>query len=351
MSRVRVRAEREYDVIIGADWRDELATLSAGRNRVGIVYSQAQQNIVTEVPGVVTNPYFFEIPDGEAGKSPEILLKIIHSLGEAGFTRSDLVVAIGGGAVTDSAGFAAATWLRGIDWVSIPTTIAGAVDAAIGGKTGVNTVHGKNLFGAFHSPIAVLIDLQWFDSLSDRDFAAGLAEVVKCGFIKDPSILELLEGKSLTEVRGNRVVVEYLIKKAVTVKAGVVSHDFRESGEREILNYGHTFGHAVERLSHYQLRHGEAVAIGLVFAAELARSRGIISDQLADAHRKYLSDLGLPTSFEGGRWEEIEPLLLRDKKVRGQQVRFVVITELGATSRLEDVTSEELRQIYEKVSL
>ena len=348
MSRVRVNAEHEYDVIFTHSWSDELSTLISQRTRVGIVHSVEQRDVVRNRVNH-DKCIFIEVDDGEEGKTPESLLKIISTLGNEGFTRSDLIVGIGGGAVTDIAGFAAATWLRGVDWISIPTTIAGAVDAAIGGKTGANTEHGKTLFGAFHSPIAVLIDLSWFETLSDRDYSAGLAEVVKCGFIKDPSILELMAGKSLKEIRSNHVTVEYLIRKSVTVKAAVVSQDFRESGEREILNYGHTFGHAIEKLSRYELRHGEAVSIGLVFAAELSYSRGLIDADLLESHRRFLSALGLPTNFTSGRWSEIEPLLFLDKKSRGNKLRFVSLTGLGSTSRIEDLTSDELEAIYEKV--
>ena len=349
MSRVRVNSERTYDVFIGARWFDELAIFTANRLRVAVIHSQNQRDEVHEK--VSGDKYsFIEIPDGELGKTPEVLLKIIHRLGELGFTRSDLIVGIGGGAVTDISGFAAATWLRGIDWISIPTTIAGAVDAAIGGKTGCNTEHGKNLFGAFHSPIGVLVDLDWFTSLTDRDFSAGLAEVIKCGFIKDPSILELMAGKKLEEVRTNKILLEYLIRKAVSVKAEVVSQDFRESEGREILNYGHTFGHAIEKLSNYEIRHGEAVSIGLIFAAELAFSRGLISEDIVQSHRNFLQSLNLPITYPGGKWSQIEPLLAIDKKSRGKQVRFVALTGLGTTSRIEDSTSDELKAIYERVA-
>ena len=171
--------------------------------------------------------------------------------------------------MTDLAGFVAASWLRGIDWIAVPTTLAGMVDAAIGGKTGINTNAAKNLVGAFHSPVAVIVDTKWLRSLSRRDFAAGLAEVVKCGFIRDPEILFLLQGHNLDSVIANENLTRNLISRAVTVKADVVNQDFKESDLREILNYGHTFGHAVEKHSGYQLRHGECVSIGMAFMAHL----------------------------------------------------------------------------------
>lgn len=350
MSRIRVNSERSYDVVIAPDWRSELAHLVTGRSKVAVITSSANRSLVYPLPDISAEVVEIEVADGEAGKSLQSLLAITDALGKAGVTRSDLVVGIGGGAVTDIAGLAAATWLRGIDWIAIPTTVAGAVDAAIGGKTGANTDYGKNLFGVFHSPLAVVVDLAWFNSLSDRDFAAGLAEVIKCGFIRDASILELIKGKMLADIRGNRALVEYLVMKAIRVKAEVVSRDFRESSEREILNYGHTLGHAIEKSCEYSLRHGECVAIGMVFAAELAFSQDLISQELLDLHRSFLSSLNLPIAYPAQKWRELEPLLYSDKKTRGQVLRFVVLTGLAATSRVEGITSDELHKIYEKVS-
>ena len=349
MTRVRVSAERRYDVHVGVRWQQELNSLIHGR-KVVIITSQAQGDLVGEISSMSGDLHHCVIKDGEEGKSAESLLQIIDFLGEKNITRSDLVVGIGGGATTDIAGFAAATWLRGIDWVAIPTTIAGAVDAAIGGKTAANTRHGKNLFGAFYSPISVIVDFSWFESLSDRDFAAGLAEVIKCGFIKDPSILTLLEGQNITSIRGDRSLLEYLILKAVSVKASVVSHDFRENGLREILNYGHTLGHAIERASGYSMRHGECVSIGLVFAAELAHARGLIDSTLVERHRNLLSALSLPTAYQRSKWDELLGLMARDKKARGEVKRFVLLNGLAQPILVKDISSDELISVYERVS-
>lgn len=350
MARIIINAEHQYDVVVGAQWRDDITPFLTNRTKVAFITSVENRDLIGEMPKSANQSIHIEIADGENGKSLASYLDLLRRLGEAGLTRSDLIVGIGGGAVTDVAGFAAATWLRGIDWISIPTTIAGAVDAAIGGKTGVNTEHGKNLVGSFHSPRAVLIDLSWFSHLSDRDFAAGLSEVIKCGFISDASILDLLEGKDLETVRRDTSLVEYLILKAIRVKAGVVSRDFKESGEREILNYGHTLGHAIERSSGYSMRHGECVAIGMVFAAELAHSRGLINEELVERHRRILTSMHLPIAYQRQRWNEIEPLLLMDKKVRGRTLRFVLLDGLGSTTRLPVESSDELLEIYERVS-
>jgi 3-dehydroquinate synthase len=289
------------------------------------------------------------IPDGEEGKSPEVLLKLWNWLAAAGFTRSDLVVGIGGGAITDIAGFAAATYLRGIDWIAIPTSVAGSVDAAIGGKTGANLDYGKNLVGSFHSPRTVLIDHSWFATLSDRDFAAGLAEVVKCGFIRDGHILKLLQNKNLQEVRRDEELVLELIERAVQVKADVVGRDFKESFDREILNYGHTFGHAVEKHAKYSLRHGECVSIGMAFMAHLQSDLGLISDEVRDLHLSLLTQLNLPVTYSSGDWPEIRALMSMDKKSRGNTLRFVTISEIGKTDRIADVAQGHLLSAYEKV--
>lgn len=348
MARIRISAEHTYDVFVGSQWRNDLATLAQDRMRVAIISSRKNHSLIEEIPHLSSQVLRIEVEDGEAAKSFDSLKSVIEKLGEAGFTRSDLIVGIGGGAVTDLAGFAAATWLRGIDWVAIPTTVAGAVDAAIGGKTGINTDHGKNLMGAFHSPLAVLVDLSWFSTLSDRDFVAGLAEVVKCGFIRDPQILELIEGKTVNELRVNHVVLEYLVMRAVAVKASVVGRDFKESGEREILNYGHTLGHALEKCSGYALRHGECVAVGMVFAAELAHAMGLIDETVVGRHRSIMEGLGLPTGIDGYSFDDIEPYLYRDKKTRGRTLRFVLLDAVGSAIRVEP--SHDLRAIYEKVS-
>lgn len=350
MHKIEVDAERRYEVLIGCKWQVELARLMEDRSRVAIIVSSAMRSRIGSIESAGANMSVFEIPDGESGKDASTLESLWAHLGTSGFTRSDLVVAIGGGATTDIAGFAAATWLRGIDWVAIPTTLAGMVDAAIGGKTGMNSAFGKNLIGAFHSPIAVVVDTKWLETLSDRDFAAGLAEVVKCGFISDREILTLLSGKTLSEVRSSKKLTEELILRSVQIKADVVGSDFKEGFAREVLNYGHTMGHAIEIHSDYGLRHGEAVAIGLVFAAELANLKGILSEELVALHRSLLSRLGLPITYPASALAQLLPLLSLDKKARGKSVRFVAISKIGATLRLEGVAESDLIKAYERVA-
>ena len=353
MAEVIVTAEHEYTVRITGDWRGDLSPIINKRERVAVIYPATLQSELPTFNLANTEVSLIAVPDGEAGKSSVVLNYIWNELARKNFTRSDLIVAVGGGTVTDLAGFAAASWLRGIDWVAVPTTLAGMVDASVGGKTGINSPLGKNLIGAFHSPISVLIDPSWLRTLSDRDFAAGLAEVVKCGFIDDEEILNLLRGKTTQEIRANSGLVNNLIERSITTKAKVVSNDFKESELREILNYGHTFGHAIERVSDYSIRHGEAVSIGMVFVAELALAEGLIEEELVARHREILSSLNLPISLAniagGGNWQSLYAAMALDKKARGTSIRFVVLTKIGECSRFESVTEDQLKSAYEKV--
>ena len=349
MKRITVRAEREYEIKIDVDWKKEVTSFMEGRNRTAIITSTSFSPDMTELLQLGSDVHHFTVPDGEAGKTFSTVTTLWDWLAAAGFTRSDLVVAIGGGALTDLAGFASATWLRGIDWVAVPTSLAGMVDASIGGKTGINSDYGKNLIGSFHSPIAVIIDPTWLETLDDRDFSAGIAEVIKCGFIKDAQILEITTSRNVKSLRSDQQTVVELIYRAVKVKADVVSVDFKESFAREILNYGHTLGHAVEIHSKFNLRHGEAVAIGLVYAAELAAARSMITPEIVELHRSVLTNLGLPTTYDRDAWTTLRPILALDKKTRGSTIRFVALTGIGSTARLEDLTSDELDAAYERI--
>ena len=347
---IDVAAERTYPVIIDSSWKVELSKLLEGRSKAAIIVSEKMQHSIKDLIATDAEVLIFPIADGESGKSSTTLNKVWDWLGAAGFTRSDVIIGIGGGAVTDFAGFAAASWLRGIDWVAIPTTVAGAVDAAIGGKTAINSEYGKNLVGAFHSPCAVIIDISWFETLSDRDFAAGLAEVVKAGFISDGKILELIGSSKISELRSNRTTVIELVTRAIAVKAKVVSSDFKESFDREVLNYGHTLGHAVELHCKYDLRHGECVAIGMAFMAELQLSLGLITASLAQQHLDILKNLGLPTTYKLQAWPSLLASMYLDKKSRGKTLRLVTIKGIGMTDRLENPDEKILLAAYEKVS-
>ena len=346
---ISVSADRTYDVIVDCNWREALTPLLSERGQVAIIVSEAMADHITDLPDTDAQLHIFTVPDSEAGKSFASFQKLLDWLGAAGFTRNDLVVAVGGGAVTDLSGFVASSWLRGIDWVAVPTTLAAMVDAAVGGKTGINSEYGKNLIGSFSSPISVLVDTSWLDSLSDRDFAAGLAEVIKSGFIADRKIVDLLIDKDLTNVRHDKSLTLELITRTVAVKAKVVSGDFRESFDREILNYGHTLGHAIELQSRYSLRHGECVSIGLVFAANLANQVGILSDELTILHGQILAKLSLPITYDSKYWPELRAAMSIDKKSRSGTLRFVAISEIGKTLRIEAPSESDLLAAYERL--
>jgi len=292
----------------------------------------------------------FETPDAENQKDYATLERIWNLLGDLEFGRTDAIVAIGGGATTDLAGFAAATWLRGISWYAIPTTLAGMVDASVGGKTGINTDAGKNLVGSFYSPQSVCIDTSWLQSLSDRDFSAGLAEVIKTGYIKDPSILDVLgDCASLNEAR---VIAELLIEKSVDVKAAVVSADFKEGKLREILNFGHTLGHAIEKSAGYSLRHGEAVSIGLHYAALLSQELLGLDPAVVAGLVELLQKFDLPTSIDSAAfaWSELEQSMAGDKKSRDGRIRFIGIRAIGQVDWIESSDPAILASCYEKIA-
>ncbi|WP_229398460.1 3-dehydroquinate synthase [Micromonospora okii] len=354
VTRIPVGGEQPYDVLVGRDLLGALPTLLPGATRVAVLHAPPLKALAEEVSARLAAagvaPLAVEVPDAEAGKAVEVAAACWDRLGEAGFTRTDAVVGVGGGAVTDLAGFVAACWLRGVRWVPVATSLLGMVDAAVGGKTGVNTAAGKNLVGGFHPPAGVLCDLAVLDSLPPADLAAGLAEVVKCGFIADPAILDLIERDRAAALDPASPVVRELIERAVRVKADVVSGDLRESGVREVLNYGHTLAHAIENVEEYRWRHGHAVAVGLVYAAELARLAGRLDAATAARHRTVLTALGLPTSYRADAWPDLLAAMRVDKKTRGSVLRFVVLDRLARPAILEGPDDELLAAAYREVS-
>ncbi|WP_100444897.1 3-dehydroquinate synthase [Glycomyces xiaoerkulensis] len=344
-------AERPYPVLIGRGVVERLPEHLGGAARVAVLHTANTAELAERVGSLAPDGVeatLMEIPDAEDGKSVAVAEQCWEALGAEGFTRTDLVVGVGGGAVTDLAGFVAACWLRGVGVVHVPTSLLGAVDAAVGGKTGVNTAAGKNLVGAFHPPRSVLVDLDTFASLPRRDLAAGLAEVVKAGFIADPVILDLIEADPAAALDAASPVLAELVERAVAMKAEVVAADLKEGSLRAILNYGHTFGHAIEKLEHYRRRHGDAVAVGMVYAAHLGAVTG--RADLVDRTVSVLESLGLPTSYEAGRWDEIHATMLVDKKNVGTTQRFVLLDALGKAVVVDDVTEAQQREAYERLT-
>jgi 3-dehydroquinate synthase len=359
--RVGEGGESAYDVVIGSGLLGQLSELSQlpallGRDveRVLVVHPHAlraigesvRDNLVTQGFSV----FIAGVPNAEEAKSAEVAASLWAVLGQSGFTRSDAIVGVGGGTVTDLAGFVAATWLRGVKVIQVPTTLLAMVDAAVGGKTGINTVEGKNLVGAFHPPAGVLCDLAMLETLPTKDFVSGMAEVIKHGFIADPVILDLVEADPKGARRWDSPAVRELIERSIVVKARVVTEDLKESSLREILNYGHTFGHAIEQVEGYSWRHGEAVSVGMVFAAELSRLAGTLDDAVVHRHRSILAGVGLPTTYRGDRWPELHDAMRRDKKSRGSLLRFVVLDGLAKPSRLEGPDPALLQAAYTAVS-
>jgi 3-dehydroquinate synthase len=353
--RIGVSGESPYDVVVGTGVLDELpALVGAAAAQVLLVHSPSVADLATQVEtallsaglSVVRGP----VPNGEAAKTVGVADGLWSLLGRRAFTRSDSVVSLGGGAVTDLAGFVAATWLRGVRVVHIPTTLLAMVDAAVGGKTGVNTVEGKNLVGSFYPPAGVLCDLATLATLPREDVASGLAEVVKAGFLRDPAILELIEADPVAALDPRGPALPELIERAVRFKADVVGSDLRERGGREVLNYGHTLGHAIEKVEQFRWRHGDAISVGLVYAAELSRLAGRIDDSLVQRHRDLLGAIGLPTSYRRDQWPAVRDAMRIDKKARGALLRFVVLDGLARPGLLEDPDESLLESAFAQVS-
>ena len=336
---IEVAVDPPYPVIVGTGLLGGLAEMLAGRHKVAVLYqpvlAQTAETIRKELVDKGVDAHRIELPDAEAGKDLPVVGYVWEVLGRIGVGRKDAVVSLGGGAATDVAGFIAATWLRGVDIVHVPTTLLAMVDAAVGGKTGINTDAGKNLVGAFHQPAAVVVDLDLLTTLPRNELVAGMAEVVKCGFIADPVILELIEADPDAALDPSGPVLPELIRRAVQVKADVVAADEKESDLREILNYGHTLAHAIERRERYRWRHGAAVSVGLVFAAELGRLAGRLDDQAVQRHRDVLTALGLPVTYDADALPELLRYMAGDKKNRSGTLRFVVLDGIAKPGRLE----------------
>ena len=354
VTRISVGGERPYEVVVGHQALAELPALIGGPVRaVMVIHPASLAELAGQACRELRDAGFIvtaeQIPDGEAAKEIGVAAGLWSRLAAARISRSDAIVGIGGGAVTDLAGFTAATWLRGVRVLLVPTSLLAIVDAAVGGKTAVNIAEGKNLVGVFHPPAAVLADLGALATLPAAEYVSGLAEVIKAGFIADPAILELIEADPAEAVIPHGRPTRELVERAVRMKADVVSGDLREAGRREILNYGHTLGHAIERVEGYQIRHGEAVAIGMVFAAEVARLEGRLDAGTAARHRRVLKAVGLPTVYRPDVWPDLREAMSVDKKARGARLRLVVLDGLARPGTLDAPSEDLLRRAYREV--
>jgi shikimate kinase/3-dehydroquinate synthase len=336
--RVKVELDPSYNVVVGRGLLDrvnELVKLPRGAENVSIVshprirrlWGPALESGLTAAGIHVT---WCTFPEGEERKTPDTAARLARTMARSGFHRGDVVFALGGGVVTDVGGFVASTYARGVDLVQIPTTLLGMVDAAIGGKTGVNLPQGKNLVGTFHQPLAVLADLDVLRTLPERELRGGLAEVIKYGFISDPPLAELV-AKRHDEIFARGDVLESIVVRCAKIKASVVAEDETEQGLRAILNYGHTLGHAIEALSVAgrtkgpKLHHGEAISIGMVYAAAVSQIVARTTEDLVASHRRVLEAVGLPTRVEGVTWSEVRDRMQLDKKY-AQGMRLVLLT-------------------------
>jgi 3-dehydroquinate synthase len=329
---------RSYPIHVGAGLLDRLDELVAwpahARTAVivtnGVVADRYGEVVQAAVERAGLAVRTVRVPDGEQAKTTETLTALWHRFATIPLLRDDVVVALGGGVVGDLAGFAAATWNRGVALVQVPTTLLAQVDSAIGGKTGINLSAGKNLVGAFHQPLAVVADVTTLATLPSRERRAGLGEVAKYGFIADPVVLDLLETRPGSATAGDPEVLADIVRRGAGVKAEVVGEDELESGRRALLNYGHTVGHAIESLTSYDTyRHGEAVALGMVFAARLGERIGVSDPGLADRTVAVLDGLGLPTRGLRLDPREVWDVMARDKKATRDGVRFVLARRPG----------------------
>jgi 3-dehydroquinate synthase len=348
-----------YDVVVGHGVLGEVAAmLGAKPERVAVCHPEPLAGLADRVIATLEDVEVLRLvlPDGEIAKTGQVAIDAWEKLGAAGFTRSDAVVTVGGGATTDMGGFIAATWLRGVRVVHVPTTLLAMVDAAVGGKTGMNTGAGKNLVGSFHEPAGVVCDLDVLGTLPEPELIAGLGEVVKCGFIADPEILALIERCPADALEPRSGELRELVERAIAVKIAVVVDDLKETGGadghpgREVLNYGHTMAHAIEKATAYGVRHGEAVALGMVYVAELARLTGHLDEATAARHRTTLEAVGLPTRFDKAPFEELLATMRVDKKSRGSQLRFVVLDGLAEPVVLAGPSEDDLRAAYDHLA-
>ncbi|MFT8704114.1 bifunctional shikimate kinase/3-dehydroquinate synthase [Bifidobacterium aquikefiricola] len=359
---VHVSGADPYDVRIGDGVLDHVRELLGSKPvRVALIHTAPVQRHSDAARAQLRTWGYqvldISIRDAEAGKTVQVASGIWKRLADEGFTRSDAVVGLGGGAATDVAGFVAATWMRGIAYVNCPTSLLAMVDASTGGKTGVNIPEGKNLVGSFYTPLGVVADTRFLATLPNDIFIEGLGEVVKSGFIMDTHILDIVEehAKELRSIDCANItpqmhdVIAELIERTVSVKSKHVSADLKESGMREFLNYGHTLAHAIEQIEHFRWRHGQAVAVGMVYAAELANILGYLDDNTVEFHRSILASVGLATSWDGGDFDSVLALMHRDKKARGNTLRFVILDRIGHPIHLDNPPESAVKEAFERI--
>ena len=353
--------QQPYEIAIAAQAVERLGQLITNLN-LGkkvlvvsnpVIFRRYGETAIASLTSAGFEVHSCTLPAGERYKTLASIQKIYDAALENRLERSSTLVALGGGVIGDMTGFAAATWLRGINFVQVPTTLLAMVDAAIGGKTGVNHPQGKNLIGAFHQPRLVLIDPQVLNTLPVREFRAGMAEVIKYGVIWDSELFAQMEQCDRLDQRRylKEDLLQEILSRSCQAKADVVSKDEKEAGLRAILNYGHTIGHAVESLTGYRLvNHGEAVAIGMVAAGYLAVELQLWDRADAERQVALIQKAGLPTQIPAGvDIEAILDSLQSDKKVKDGRVRFVLPTQIGAATVTDQVPPDQIRQVLKQI--
>jgi 3-dehydroquinate synthase len=357
MREIRVAVPgRPYSVHLGRGAAEALARLLAplGRSRLAVVSSPTvwERHRARVVPGLQDLAWTeVLVADGEKQKNARTLQRLYDALVAARLGRDALVVALGGGVIGDMAGYAAATYMRGIDWVGVPTTLLAMVDSSVGGKVGINHPRGKNLIGAFHQPRAVVVDPAFLDTLPARQRQTGAYEVLKCGIIGDPALFESVARAPATLEGWDAPALESAIAAAVGLKADVVARDEREGDLRRVLNLGHTIGHALESVTSYRrFTHGEAVGWGLIGAAVIARRRGSLPPPEFDRIASAVDSLGPRPGLRGVAPERILDAVARDKKAREGRVPFVLPRAIGSVSIVPDVTTGEILAAFDEMS-
>jgi 3-dehydroquinate synthase len=346
--------ERSYDVAITSGDQPGLGQFARARSRGSLAVVVADENVVSHADAAAASlsaagfrTDVKVVPSGETSKSLEVAAKLYDRLAELQADRKTLVVAVGGGVVGDLAGFAAATYNRGLPLLMVPTSLLAMVDSSVGGKVGVNHPRGKNLIGAFHQPVGVWIDTDALKTLPGREYRSGLAEVVKYGVILDPDFFSYLEAHSEALLRQEPEAVRHVVARSCRLKADVVEKDERElSGLRAILNYGHTFAHAFETVAGYGAwLHGEAVAAGMVCASRLAERRGLLPSEVTERQMRLLVALGLPVAPEKWSRDELLAVMRNDKKNEAGRLRLVLPRRLGQVALFDDVPEQDVCEV------
>jgi 3-dehydroquinate synthase len=352
--------QRSYDIVIGPGLLERAGALLTPVLREKRLFVVTDERVAAaqwprlapalRQAGIET--VLVRVPPGEASKDFAHLEQVMGAILAARPERGSMLLALGGGVVGDLAGLAASLLLRGVDFIQVPTTLLAQVDSSVGGKTGINTSHGKNLVGAFHQPRIVLADLDALSSLPRRELLAGYAEVVKYGLIDEPEFFAWLEANGAKLIAGDTAARAHAVEQSCRAKARIVAADERETGQRALLNLGHTFGHALEAALGYggELLHGEAVAIGMVMAFDLSARLGLAPAADAARVRRHLAAVGLPTRPPGGNWdvERLLALMAQDKKVRDGRITFVLVRGIGKAFVARDVDTAEVRAVLQQ---